>query len=205
VAGCLFIGRAEVVSDRAPAVQDTGQVAQMVVPGNSTNKRRKSMKHSRMKAVVRRLFPILVLSSLAILLVGCTGLAIRVASCPKNKATCDDSALKEEKLLTEPYPVSKTFVILVKQAQDEPITSLSATVTDSFSNTVSIDSADIYKPNTHTLLDPSYWAVRLNWPTLSAAGIRVEAATESRAWTVVIDATWDGNQETITHRFDVSD
>lgn len=162
------------------------------------------MKHTIMKAVVRRLFPILVLSSLAILLTGCVGFATRVVSCPLNLAVCDDSELKEVTLTQEPYPVSKTFVILMKHSQGE-ITSLSARVTDSFNNTVNIDPGDIYKPNTHTLLDPSYWAVRLNWPTLSAAGIRVEAATESRAWTVVIDVAWDGSQETITHRFDVSD
>jgi len=144
------------------------------------------------------------LSSLAILLAGCVGFATRVTSCPQPKAVCNDSEMAEITLAQEPYPVSKTFVIVLKHNQGE-ITSLSARVTDSFNNTVNIDPADIYKPNTHNLLASSYWAVRLNWNTLGAKGIRVEAAQESRIWTVAIDATWDGTQETVTHKFIVYD
>ncbi len=167
----------------------------------SMNERRKKMKRTKINIVFGRLLPTFILLSLVVLLAGCVGLSSRVATCPLNKATCADSALQEIKLAKEPYVVSPTFVILVTHAQG-PITSVSATVTDSFGTTVNIDPTDISKPNTHTLIDPSYWAVRLDWPKLSAKGIRVEPGQD--VWTVVINTTLDNKHDDMTLKFSIS-
>jgi hypothetical protein len=164
----------------------------------------KEMKRTRINMVVDRLLRTFVLLSLAVLLAGCAGLSARVISCPEVKSTCADSELQEVTMGKKRYYVSKTFVILVTHGQGQ-ISSASAAVTDSFGTTVNIDATDIYEPQTHTLIYPSYWAVRLDWTKLSAKGIRVEAATEDRVWTVVIDTAWDNKQDSMTLEFLVTD
>jgi hypothetical protein len=167
-------------------------------------RKEKKMKRIRINTVVGRLLPAFVLVCSAVLLAGCVGLSVRVVTCPVNKAICEDDELRESEYKSEPYLVSKTFVILVTHGQGQ-ISSVSATVTDDRTppNTVKIDPVDIYKPNTHTLIDPSYWAVRIDWAKLSSQGLRV--GTGGSRWTVDIDTVWDSKQDTMTLKFDVTD
>jgi len=46
---------------------------------------------------------------------------------------------------------------------DTSIKSITATVSSTNGHSVEIDSSDIYKPNTHNIIDSSYWLIHFNW------------------------------------------
>jgi len=136
---------------------------------------------------------------------GCgSTLSYRVASCPMNKAVCAESDMKEIRVHEGLLGVSKTFGFVVTHDKGYRLTSVSATITDNFKNTVAVDSSDIKAPNTHQLVDPTYWLVLFDWSKLSKKGLRVEGG-KGRIWTVSINAKWKGDEATVVRQIEVDD
>ncbi|MBO6758980.1 MAG: hypothetical protein JJ902_21805 [Roseibium sp.] len=129
-----------------------------------------------------------------------TETSVTVFTCPLNTATCGEGDLKQ----VQPnaggvYTTSPSLAVNGVPKTTANIISITATVTDSFNNAVSLDPADLYSPNTHAIGDPNGWIARLDWAKLGTRGLRLEPSL--RRWTITLEFNITGGKG---ERYDVS-
>lgn len=109
-----------------------------------------------------------------------------VWSCPLNKATCANTDLGQVQPSTQGvYSTSPSLAVNAVPKYQQIVTGMTASVTDGFNNKISIDSANLFSPNSHSIGDPNGWVARLDWAALGPKGLRVEPA--QRRWTISLD------------------
>lgn len=130
--------------------------------------------------------------------------AIKVLSCPLELAVCSDQELSEVPIGTNGIHItSLSFAINLKAQTPKTISKVTANVTDGFSKTVAIDSAQIFTPGNHSIGPKDGWIVRLDWQKLNTKGIKIDI--QKNRWLVTMDVTYaDGTKSVETVTSDVT-